>query len=32
MKNIYTMDAVSRGLYCKTQSIESQDAPQNNLS
>ena len=32
MKNIYTMDAETRGLYCNTQSVENQDAPQNNLS
>ena len=32
MKNIYTMDAETRGLYCKAQSIESQDSPQNILS
>ena len=32
VKNIYTMDAETRGLYRKAHSIESQDAPQNNLS
>ena len=32
MKNIYTMDAETRGLYRKAHSIESQDAQQNNLS
>ena len=32
MKNIYTMDAETRGLYRKAHSIKSQDAQQNNLS
>ena len=32
MKNIYRMDAETRGLYCKAPSIESQGAPHYNLS